>query len=142
MKKFILLALALAISYSLSIDHQQVAVTTTSTPVGAGGWSASTVDSNIDQYIRQQFPSLSGATLTSTKSQIVAGTNYEYTYQKGNTEWIITVFDQSWTNTRQVTSVQKIIQANDANGNAVENTVSTQLESRDFTTIARTKFTN
>lgn len=80
MKKFILLALALAISYSLSIDHQQVAVTTTSTPVGAGGWSASTVDSNIDQYIRQQFPSLSGATLTSTKSQIVAGTNYEYTY--------------------------------------------------------------
>lgn len=94
MRRALSIALALTVCFSAKIHHDET------TSVTTGGWSSTTVDSAIDQYIRQQYPGLDGSTLTSTQSQIVAGTNYLYTYTKGNTAWAITVFDQPWTNTR------------------------------------------
>lgn len=124
MNKTIIFAILLALAFSLKLDHQ------------AGEWNADGVDSSIDQFIRSSFPGLNGADLVQTKSQVVAGKNYEYTYQKDNTRWAITVFDQSWTNTRQVTSVVRSQNSNEA-GKQIQRIFTTSQDSRDFTTIAR-----
>jgi hypothetical protein len=136
MSKFALLLLLVIACTSLKVHHNQLISSNPST----GGWSSGPSDPNIDQYIRQQFPYLSGSTLVSAQSQIVSGTNYLYTYQNGNTAWAITVNDQSWANFRQITSVQKTTQWTDQNGNIAQSVISTQLDPRDFTSIVRSKF--
>jgi hypothetical protein len=136
MSKLVILLLLVIACTTLKVNHNQVIAPNPST----GGWSSGPSDPNIDQYIRQQFPYLSGSTLVSAQSQIVSGTNYLYTYQNGNTVWAITVNDQSWANFRQVTGVQKSTQYTDLNGNIAQSVISTQLDPRDFTTIVRSKF--
>jgi len=124
MNKVFIFAILLALSFSLKLDHQ------------TGEWNVAGVDSSIDQFIRNSFPGLNGADLVQTKSQVVAGTNYEYTYQRDNNRWIVTVFDQSWTNTRQVTSVVRSQNSNES-GKQIQRIFTTSEDSRDFTTIAR-----
>jgi hypothetical protein len=132
MNKLVFLSLLIVLSTTLKVHHNQQTL--------PGGWTSTPSDPNIDQYIRQQFPYLSSATLTSSQSQVVTGTNYLYTYQYGSNIWSITVNDQPWANYRQVTSVQKTSQSNDQNGNPIQTILSTQLDPRDFTSIARSKF--
>jgi hypothetical protein len=133
MKKLLSIAFALAVCFTSKIHHNEVA------SVATGAWSSTAVDSTIDQFIRQQYPGLEGSTLTSTQSQIVAGTNYLYTYTKGNTSWTVSVFDQPWTSTRQINGVKKTTNSTDPSGNPVTTVTGTSLDSRDFTTIARTQ---
>jgi hypothetical protein len=132
MNKLVFFALMIALCSTLKVNHHQQGL--------PGGWTSAATDPNIDQYIRQQFPYLSSATLTSAQTQVVSGTNYLYTYQNGNTIWAITVNDQPWANYRQVTSVQKTTQSYDLYGNPIQTILSTQLDQRDFTTIVRSKF--
>jgi len=124
MNKAIIFAILLALTFSLKLDHQ------------TGEWNVVGADSSIDQFIRNSFPGLNGANLVQAKSQVVAGTNYEYTYEKDSNRWVITVFDQSWTNTRQVTSVIRSQNSNEA-GKQIQRIFTTSQDSRDFTTIAR-----
>jgi hypothetical protein len=132
MNKLVTICLLIVLCTSLKVNHNQLTV--------PGGWSPAQSDPNIDQYIRQQFPYLSSATLTSAQTQVVTGTNYLYTYQYGNSVWAIIVNDQPWANYRQVISVQKTTQSTDAYGNILQTVLSTQLDPRDFTAVARSKF--
>lgn len=124
MNKALIFAILIALAFSLKLDHQ------------TGEWNVVAADPSIDQFIRNSFPGLNGADLVQAKSQVVAGTNYEYTYQRDNNRWAITVFDQSWTNTRRVDSVVRTQNSNEA-GRQVQRIFTTSQDSRDFTTIAR-----
>jgi hypothetical protein len=133
MNRSVVVWLLLSVCLTIRVHHTQTS---------AGGWTTGPSDPTIDQFIRGQFPGLSGATLISAQSQVVAGTNYLYTYQNGNTTWAVTAFNQPWNNISQITSVQKSTQWTDSNGNPVQTTAFTQLDSRDFTTIAASKISS
>ena len=49
-----------------------------------GGIYNSEVVPEIDQFIRAQYPKLGDAKLISTRSQVVSGILYLYTYKKDN----------------------------------------------------------
>lgn len=132
MNRFTLLAILIVVSFSMKLSHKQV----------PGGWTTGTADPAIDAYIRQQFPALTGAQIQQAKSQVVSGFNYEYTYVLNNVSYVVSVYDQSWTNTRFVTNVSKKQQSTDSSGNVVNKTYTTALNNDDFTTIARTYFRN
>lgn len=132
MSKLTLLAILVVVSCAMKISHKQT----------AGGWTTGNADPAIDAYIRQQFPALAGAQLTQAKSQVVAGFNYEYTYSLNNVNYVVSAYDQSWTNTRFITNVSKSTQGQDSSGNTVNRSFSTSLNNQDFTAIARTYFRN
>jgi hypothetical protein len=129
MKGLVLICLLLSACMALRTHHIQT----------TGGWTSGPADPTIDQYIRGQLSGLSGATLISAQSQVVSGTNYLYTYQRGPTTWAVTMLYQSWNNIAQITRVEKATQWSDSNGNPVQSTASVQLDTRDFTTIAGSK---
>jgi hypothetical protein len=77
-----------------------------------GQWSVTSlnsINSEIDQWIRSQFPALKSATITKAESQVVSGMNYKYTYSLNGVGYAVTVWDQPWLNSRQVTSVEKVM---------------------------------
>lgn len=53
----------------------------------------------VNAYVLQQKPELSGAVVTKLSTQIVAGTNFYITYETATTKWDVVVWLQTWTNT-------------------------------------------
>ena len=68
----------------------------------------SAIDKEIDSYIREQLPQLKDATLYAAQHQVVAGMNYKYSYQNGDSITTVVVWDQPWTKLRQITSISKV----------------------------------
>lgn len=48
MNKLLLLSLFLAVTFSIKLNHQQATIQPISAQVAPGGWSSTSVDSNID----------------------------------------------------------------------------------------------
>lgn len=82
-QRIFLLSLLICLTLSLKVtQHKQ----------NYGGWDISPANNEIDNFIRQSLPGLNGAELVETKTQTVSGTNYLYTYRRGDTFWKVQVF--------------------------------------------------
>lgn len=126
MKKMIVAALLAVAAFGLRTTHMGL----------PGGWNDVAVDNDIDQFIRQRITTLKDATLASTRAQVVAGTNYEYTYKKGDATWKVFAFDQPWTETRSISKVEQTTES--VNGNTkTTKVVGSQVQNLDFTEITR-----
>lgn len=79
-----------------------------------GGWSTDSskqLPGHIDRWVRSQKPELLRAKVTSVSTQVVAGTNYKIVYTVFGSPirvWEVVVFDQPWTNTKNITSFRRI----------------------------------
>ena len=96
-----------------------------------GGWTEHKVedkDNDIDSFIKKEIPELADATLVKVRTQVVSGTNYEYTYAKDNKKWRITVWDQPWLKHREMTGVARIVSSVNKNGDTVQTTTSVEKE--------------
>lgn len=70
----------------------------------------------------------------------MAGINYKYSYLLNNVTWRVVVWDQSWTQTRQVTEIEKVEQKINAEGKNVQVTTNTRIETQNFAQLARSYF--
>ncbi|GMF43418.1 unnamed protein product [Phytophthora fragariaefolia] len=78
-----------------------------------GGWSSGTVTPEARAALERALigSDLTVTTILSVRSQVVAGTNYEFEVEGSSTSqnhvnrFLVKVFDQPWTNTTQLTSV-------------------------------------
>lgn len=70
----------------------------------------------------------------------MAGINYKYSYLLNNVTWRVVVWDQSWTQTRQVTEIEKVEQKINADGKNVQVTTNTRIETQNFAQLARSYF--
>lgn len=108
-----------------------------------GGWRNVAVESankEIDAYIRAQIPSLATAKLTSASEQVVAGMNYKNVYEVNGTKEEITVWDQPWTTFRQITGIKTSEVVQRPNGEKVQRTTTTWVESEPLKEAAGSLF--
>lgn len=56
----------------------------------------------INDFVLRQKPELAAAKLTGLSTQVVAGKKYFITYETSTQKYLVTVFEQSWTNTLRI----------------------------------------
>jgi hypothetical protein len=64
---------------------------------------------NVEGFARKEFEKTNGGKLgdlVKVQTQVVAGINYLLTFESETEVVVMKVFDQSWTQTRKVTSVE------------------------------------